>query len=211
MIDINNTCLEMVNNFKYLGVLLDRTLSWKDHVEYIGNKISSRLGMLRQGHKVLPKATCVMLYNTIVLLLFDYCSSVWDSCGSGSKVYLDKLNRCAACIIEGRTISADDLKSTLSWPSLQAYREYLKCVLIFKCLHSMAPSYLLSEFKHAHEIHSYNTRQHDLLHPPLGKTSKYQGSFRINGAHVYNTLPRNIRQIREVNEFKTKLKRHLKQ
>ena len=117
MIDINNTRLEMVNNFKYLGVLLDHTLSWEDHVENIGNKISSRLGMLRRVRKVLPKATCLMIYNTIVLRLFDYCSSVWDGCGSGSKVFLDKLNRRAACIIEGRTIGADDLKSTLSWPS----------------------------------------------------------------------------------------------
>ena len=66
VIDVNNTRLEMVNNFKYLGVLLDRTLSWKDHVEYIGNKISSEIGMLRRARKVLPKATCLMLYNTIV-------------------------------------------------------------------------------------------------------------------------------------------------
>ena len=101
-------------------------------------------------------------------------------------------------------ISKVDLKSTLSWPSLQARREYLKCFSVFKCLHSMAPSYLLSEFKHAHEIHSYNTRHHDLLRLSLAKTSKYQGSFRINGARVYNALPRNIRQIREINEFKTK-------
>ena len=136
---------------------------------------------------------------------------ILDSCGSGSKVYLDKLNRRAYCIIEGRTIGADDLRSTLSWLSLQARREYLKCVLVFKCLHSMAPSYLLSEFKHAHEIHSYNTRHHDPLRPPLAKTSKYQGNFRINGAREYNAFPRSIRQIREVNEFKTELKSHLKQ
>ena len=51
VIDIDNTRLEIVNNFKYLGVLLDHTLSWRDHVEYIGNKISSRLGMVS---KVLP-------------------------------------------------------------------------------------------------------------------------------------------------------------
>ena len=70
--------------------------------------------MLRRARKVLPKATCLILCSTIVLPLFDYCSSVWDSCGSGSNVYLDKLNRRAACIIEGRPIVADDLKSTLS-------------------------------------------------------------------------------------------------
>ena len=103
VIEISNTRLERVNN----------TLSWKDHVEYIGNKISSRLGILRRARKVLPKPTCQRLYNTLVLPLFDYCSPVWDSCGVGSKAYLDKLNRRAACIIEGRSIGAEELKSTL--------------------------------------------------------------------------------------------------
>ena len=132
VIEITNTRLERVNKFKYLGVLLDDTLSWKDHIEYIGNKISSRLGVLRRERKVLPKPTCLMLYNTIVLPLFDYCSPVWDSCGAGSKDYLDKLNRRAACIIGGRSIGAEDLKSTLGWPNLQARRNYLKCLLVHK-------------------------------------------------------------------------------
>ena len=122
VIEISNTRLERVNKFKYLGVLLDNTLSWKDHIEYIGNKISSRLGVLRRARKVLPKPTCQMLYNTIVLPLFDYCSPVWDSCGVGGKDYLDKLNRRAACIIEGRSVGAEELKSTLGWPNLQAQK-----------------------------------------------------------------------------------------
>ena len=42
--------------------------------------------------------TCLMLYNNMVLALFDNYSSVWDSCGVGSKSYLDKLNRPPACI-----------------------------------------------------------------------------------------------------------------
>ena len=42
----------------------------------------------------------------MVLPLFDYCSLVWDSCGVGSKAYLDKLNRRASCIIERRSIEA---------------------------------------------------------------------------------------------------------
>ena len=152
-----------------------------------------------------------MLYNTLVLPLFDYFSPVWDSCGVGSKAYLDKLNRRAACTIEGQSIGAEELKSTLGWPSLQARRNYLKCVLVHKCLHGIAPSYLLSEFRHAHLFHGYNTRSRDLLRLPFAKTTKYQGSFRINGARTYNTLPRIIRQVETLSEFKIKLKHHFKQ
>ena len=75
----------------------------------------------------------------------------------------------------------------------------------------MAPLYLLSEFRDAYQVHSYNTRSRDLLRPPFAKTTKYQGSFRLNGARTHNTLPRNIRQIETLSEFKNKLKRHLKQ
>ena len=59
-------------------------------------KISSRLAVLRRARKALPKSACVTLYNTMVLPLFDYCTVVWDSCGQGSKSYLDKYNCCAA-------------------------------------------------------------------------------------------------------------------
>ena len=211
VIEVSNTRLERVNKFKYLGVLLDNTLSWKDHIEYIGHKISSRLGILLRSRKALPKPTFQMLYNTLVLPLLDYCSPVWDSCGVGSKAYLDKLNRHAACIIEGPSIGAEELKSALGWHSLQARRNYLKCVLVHKCLHGIAPPYLLSEFRHAHLFRGYNTKSRDLLRPPFAKTTKYQGSFRINGARTYNTLPRIIRQVETLSEFKIKLKRHFKE
>ena len=42
VIESSNTRLERVNKFTCLWVLLDNTLSWKDHIEYIGNKISTR-------------------------------------------------------------------------------------------------------------------------------------------------------------------------
>ena len=127
------------------------------------------------------------------------------------RVYLDKLNRRATSIIEGRSIAAEELKSILGWSGLQARRNYLKCFLVHKCVHGIAPSYLLSEFRHAHLFHGYNTRSRDSLRPPFAKTTKYQGSFRINGAWTYNTLPRIIRQVETLSEFKIKLKRHFKQ
>ena len=113
-------------------------------------------------------------------------------------------------IIEVRSIGAEELKSTLRWPSLKAFRNHLKCVLVHKCLHGIAPSYLLSEFRHAHLFHGYNTRSRDLLRPTLVFSSFCKGSFRINGARTYNTLSRTIRQVETLSEFKIKLKRHFK-
>ena len=54
VIEIINTRLERVNKLKYLGVLLDNPLSWKDHIENIGDKISSRLGVLRRAVRFSP-------------------------------------------------------------------------------------------------------------------------------------------------------------
>ena len=68
----DNTSLERVDTFKYLGVTMEETLPWKEHVSLLGKKVSSRLALLRCARKVLPKSTCITLYNTIVLPLFDY-------------------------------------------------------------------------------------------------------------------------------------------
>ena len=80
-ISSNGRDLERSEKFKYLGVFMDPTLSWKSHINYLGKKISSRLGMLCRAQKILPQSSCITLYNAMILPLFDYCSVVWYSCG----------------------------------------------------------------------------------------------------------------------------------
>ena len=60
-VNVNANDLERVYKFKYLGVILDPCLTWNEHIEHIGNKISSRLGMLRRARKVIPKEACITL------------------------------------------------------------------------------------------------------------------------------------------------------
>ena len=68
----DDASLERVDTFKYLGVTMDETLSRKEHLSLLGKKVSSRLALLRCARKVLPKSTCITLYNAIVLPIFDY-------------------------------------------------------------------------------------------------------------------------------------------
>ena len=126
-----DTILSRVYQFKYLGVVLDPYLSWNDHIDYIGRKISARLGMLCKARKVIPRESCITLYNAMILPLFDYSAVIWDCCGKTNRDYLDKLQRNAASIIEDHRISQSQVHHTFSWPSIQSSGDYLKCMLVF--------------------------------------------------------------------------------
>ena len=54
----------------------------------------------------------------MVVLLFDYCTVVWDSCDQGSKSYSDKLNHHTACTVVGCVVKADELSTLFGWPYL---------------------------------------------------------------------------------------------
>ena len=45
LVKAKGTVLTRVYQFKYLEVILDPSLSWNDHVDYIGPKVSMRLGI----------------------------------------------------------------------------------------------------------------------------------------------------------------------
>ena len=63
-ITARNMPLGSVYQFKYLGVILDPSLTWNDHIDYIASKISSRLGILRKVRKVIPRESCITLYDS---------------------------------------------------------------------------------------------------------------------------------------------------
>ena len=104
---------------KYLGVTIPY-LSWNDHIDYIESKISAKLGMLRKVRKVIPRESCLTLYNAVILPVFDCCAVVWDSCSKVDREYLDKLHRRAASIIEGYAVSQSLICYTFGWPMLQS-------------------------------------------------------------------------------------------
>ena len=146
----------------------------------------------------------------MILPVFDHCAVVWDPCSKADWEYLDKQHRRAISIIEGYKVSQLQISYTFGWPTLQSPRDYLKCMLVFKSLHGLAPAYLLYEFSHAHNFHSYNTRHRDFLRLPLAQTTKYQGSVRFSGAKIWDTLPLALRSEHDLNELGFGLKRHFR-
>ena len=76
---------------KYLGVLLDNSLDWKDQVQAVSLKVSRELGILKYAKKFLPFSALTSLYTNIVGPHFRYCCSVWGCAGTTEINRLEKL------------------------------------------------------------------------------------------------------------------------
>ena len=77
LVKVEDTCFERTQSFKYLGVTLNQSMSWADHVDAISTKINQRIGLIRRIRDVLPLQVRVTLYNTLILPLFDYGDVIW--------------------------------------------------------------------------------------------------------------------------------------
>ena len=96
MRDINN---QNVKDTKYLGLQIDRHLTWKKHVDTISRKSSRAFGILKHTKQFLPKNILKNLYISIIEPHFRYCSSVWGYCRTTYINRLQKLQNRAVRII----------------------------------------------------------------------------------------------------------------
>ena len=78
-IKINNKAICEKKSIKYLGVLIDSTLSWKEQIFNITNKLSRAVGIL---YKLRPFVTIKIMTNIYYSLVYShlvYAIYVWGS------------------------------------------------------------------------------------------------------------------------------------
>ena len=76
---INDKEIERVTSIKFLGVLFDEHLSWKDHITVIENKISKNLGLLYRAKRVLDSDALKRLYFSFFHSYLNYGNIAWAS------------------------------------------------------------------------------------------------------------------------------------
>ena len=77
-LEIDETSIEFVNNFNYLGITIDKHMSWQDHINNIANKISKYIGIINKLKKYVSPKTLLLMYNSFILSSLNYGILVWD-------------------------------------------------------------------------------------------------------------------------------------
>ena len=84
-----NIDMENVNLGKYLGITLDKDLSFKFHINNLITKLSRSVGILAKARPFLTNSTILKLYYTLFHTHLTYGLIVW---GSTFKSYVNKLS-----------------------------------------------------------------------------------------------------------------------
>ena len=74
---INDTKIEKVNEFNFLGIMLDECMTWDSHINKISGKISQVNGALSRLKKFVPSEILKMIYNALIQPHLNYGVLLW--------------------------------------------------------------------------------------------------------------------------------------
>ena len=76
---INNSEMEKSECLKFLGVLLDENLCWKEHIKYIESKIAKNIGLLYKTKPYIDKHLLLPLHHSYIHCYINYGNIAWGS------------------------------------------------------------------------------------------------------------------------------------
>ena len=87
---LNNSFLKETDQHLYLGIMLNKTLSWLSHISNIAKKASNTLNFIKRNLSDCSREVKAQAYLTMVRPQMEFASVVWDPCYN---VDVDKLEK----------------------------------------------------------------------------------------------------------------------
>ena len=207
-VKVNRQQLKREKTYKYLGVEIDESLTWGQHIEKVFKIVSGAIGALKRVKHLLPQETLITMYFSLVLPYFDYASTVWETCAKGMTDKLQTLQNRAARVITSSNyeIRSSDILKRLNWENLETRRSKQLAVLMYKIMNGSTPEYLSRIFTHISSVHSHNLRNstHNTF-VPRPRTEAGRSSLHYRGAVLWNSLTLDIKSKTSLNSFKNSL------
>ena len=205
---LDNTTIEQVQHAPYLGVTIDANLKWDSHIQSLCKKLSGKLAVLSRSRNILNKNALSKLYLSCIQPCLDYAISVWGSCSQHNKNIITRLQHRAARIITGNfdfvSARGSDLISSLRWQTLEQREKYFLSTLMYRCINGQAPVRLTDELVMTADTHDRHTRtvSHNALYVPQPNVELYRHSFKYRGAVTWNSLPSDLKEAKDIDQFK---------
>jgi len=194
---INNEVIESKLMVELLGISIDDKLNFNTQISNICRQAANQLNSLYRFNNYLDSYSRKLATISYILSNFSYCPLVWHFCSAKSKDKLEKLNNRAFKFLNQPN---ESLQTTLEIKRLR-----LIILEIFKTLNGLNPPFMNDIFSKSVNRSSdrfcNNLKSFKVEHVTFGKRS-----LRFIGPVLWNSLPQNIKDSKDINKFKQFLK-----
>ena len=202
-IKVANTEIKKCIFYKYLGVLLDETLSWKPHIDYICRKISRMCGIFSKLRYATNFPLLIQVYHALVASHLQYCNLVW---GNASETILSPLKKMQNRIIRIISFSpynchnVHELYEDLQLLNLDQIHKMAKAKFMFKYENGKLPSNFDNYLVKVSDVHSYNLRSTSAgkYMKVWGRTKHSLKILQYDAVKVWENVPSEIKENRSI-------------
>lgn len=199
--------LEWVRKYKYLGVILDNNLSFKEHVEYINSKMAKQVNLLYKLRKVISKSGKELLFKTILVPHLRYCSAVLTMANKKDIASIQRnFNRGMRAVLnKRRSENVSGMLKELGYLPVESEVQRDVLTFIYRLEQKQLPKYLEGLVRKNSDLHMYSTRQASKFHLEPVHYSRGLKSVFSGGIALYNELPDEIKSLGSVGLFRQKV------
>ncbi len=205
-LSLKKQTIENVNEFKYLGLVLNSTLDYENHYESVCKSMTARLFMLHRHKKAFTPKWRHTFATLLVISKLDYCLNIW---GKMSNTKLKRINnillRLAKLIISPR--NRNKLKDKiirveqLNWLLVHEKYEVYMLIYIYKHIWRESPmNCYFPQFIKRGEQKRCSRQENNFILPQMS-TEFGKSTFFYQGILLWNELPNIIKQCQSVIQF----------
>ena len=211
-VSVAGTKIAYSETLKSLGVTLDQSLTFDQHVQCVVKASNYHIRALRHIRPMLDRGVANTIACSIVSTRLDYCNSLLYGTKASNIKKLQRVQNSLARVVaksNWRDHMTPVLKD-LHWLPVKQRIEYKVALVTHKVLETGQPGYLadlISEYQPG--IRGLRSATQRRLTIPTGlKSTAGQRTFTSASESVWNHLPQDVRSAKSLFTFKSRLKTH---
>ena len=167
---INRNRNRRVQKERHLGVVINNSLSWSDHIDDVFTKCARHVGILNSLRKKLSKRCLTRIYKGYIRPRLEYACAVWSG-GNTSKLLKLQQKFCR--------------QHQVQLPNLSNRFKFHTLTLFYKIRNGLAPTYLSEILPETLALSSgRNLRRHVYPFPRINKSSTMQSLERFSKPNI---------------------------
>ena len=196
ILEFDRDVIESKDFIKFLGMALDKHLSWCHQYNQLRTKLSQSIYLMNSVKHILPTKCLRLLYNSMFYSHLSYGIILWgNSMAEGNKNKIMKLQKKAVRIVGKTKYNAhtDPIFANLKLLKLNDIIELENIKCMYQVTHNLLPNPLLDIFQINSDVHHYNTRRRNDPRIINRQYSCLDKSFICRGPMSWSNLENNIK------------------